>query len=255
MFVKTVSLSFFDRAMLSFRRFVTWLCFPLTLVIVYTLLFVIMQYRRRNVKEVRQKFARLMNEHGAHPILLCQNHLTCFDSVLMCSFLLNPWKFLLHYHHLPWQVFERRFVAFFPLRLLFSLMKNITLERMGDRQELLRIEEKLKYLLKGGDLVLIFPEGTRSRSGRVNTKEFQYGIGKILRDLPDCQVLCIYLRGENQGSKSTTPPYGCFVDIEMEMFKPTTSLTGLRAARDLSGQVIEKLDSMEKAYFAARGAL
>ena len=47
-------------------------------------------------------------------------------------------------------------------------------------------------------------------------------------------------------------PANSIVDIAIEVIEPTTALSGLRASRDLAQQIIGKLDSMEKGYFAKK---
>ena len=54
---------------------------------------------------------------------------------------------------------------------------------------------------------MIFPEGTRSRTGRIDTENFSYGAGRLIEHIPECQVLCIYLRGDKQNTYSSIPKF------------------------------------------------
>ncbi len=41
---------------------------------------------------------------------------------------------------------------------------------------------------------MIFPEGGRTRTGRVDTEGFSYGVGRFVKEFPDLKVMCLYLR-------------------------------------------------------------
>lgn len=120
---------------------------------------------------------------------------------------------------------------------------------MGNRQHINKALEKIKYLLHRGEFVVIFPEGKRSITGRVDTQDFQYGVGDIVREVPDCHVLCIYLRADKQQARSDAPPYNSQIDISFKMIEPKTAFIGLRASRDIANQIINQLVAQETEYF------
>lgn len=96
---------------------------------------------------------------------------------------------------------------------------------------------------------MIFPEGTRSRSGRVNTEDFPYGVGRLFCNVPDCRVMTVYLRGAGQKTYSKFPRYGETFVVRAEEFTPKTGLKGLRAQRECAKQIVNRLSEMEKDYF------
>jgi hypothetical protein len=98
---------------------------------------------------------------------------------------------------------------------------------------------------------MIFPEGGRSRTGRVDKNNFSYGVGRFIKDVEDCKVMCIYLRGDKQRSYSIIPAWGDKFYAQVEVFKPApVEETGLRAQREYAAQIINRLAQMEEKYFA-----
>ena len=53
----------------------------------------------------------------------------------------------------------------------------------------------VKSILSGGDSVLIFPEGTRSRTGKL--QEFKPGVGLIAQEL-GAPVIPVYIQGAHR---------------------------------------------------------
>ena len=118
----------------------------------------------------RREFRRLRRESPA-PLLVCANHLTMVDSFLIAIALASPWWYVAHFAALPWNMPERdNFSRTWWLRIATYVMKCIPVERGGDRREIGRTVERFSYLLSRGDVGLIFPEGGRSRSGRVDLR-------------------------------------------------------------------------------------
>ncbi len=245
-----MSLSAWERFKLNLKTVVTYIFFPIFVIPVFLAFTFIMRYRISRLQQVRASFAKLMQEREGRPTLICLNHLTRIDSVILTWALIPFWKFSYRYALFPWHVLDGA-----NLPLLCPLLKTIPFERMGDRSKIRLMRDKVIYLLSRGDLVVIFPEGTRSKSGRIDLEGFQYGVGDILRDLPHAQVLCVYLRGDKQQAKGHIPPQGSLIDISLEMIRPATALEGLRASRDLASQIVFTLDAMEKKHFAAHSTV
>ncbi len=101
--------------------------------------------------------------------------------------------------------------------------------------------ERLAHLLRSGETVLMFPESGRSRSGRVDTEATADGVGRLIKEVEGCRVLCVYLRGDAQRTWSNLPARGDTFTIATRLVEPRTDLRGLRASRDLATQVVRQL--------------
>ena len=188
------------------------------------------------------------------PVVVCANHLTMVDSFFLHLALAPLTDYLADFRRLAWNVpaienFQRN--PF--LRVLTYVGKTVPIDRAGDAAHHKRVLGKLRHLAEHGEVCAIFPEGGRSRTGRIETTEVKYGVGQILRELERPIVLCAYLRGDKQTTWGTLPAFGDTVRLSVEVLEPSTRETGLRASRDLASQVIHKLKSMEEAHFARHG--
>jgi hypothetical protein len=185
------------------------------------------------------------------PLIVCANHLTLIDSAVI-AWALGSWAwFLRHYAALPWNVPEQRnFTVSFWSRLLVYLMKCVPVVRGGDRAAVAGVLARLTHLLRRGETVLLFPEGGRSRTGRVDVANATYGIGQLIAALPGCRVLCVYLRGGSQDEWSDLPARGERFHVRLRSLEPVSSLQGMRAARDLSQQVMQALAGLEREHFS-----
>lgn len=242
-----MSLSFKERLKIYFHIFFSYLFLPLALLLNAIFISFIMRYRIRNLADARKKFADLTKQQYQNPILICLNHLTYIDSYILVNTLIPYYKMLFSYSKLPWHMIEYGYVSH-----IYMFFKAIVVKRMGTREDIKRSLEEVKFLLNKGNMVIVFPEGTRSESGRVNVNEFQYGIGNIIRDLQNVEVLTIYFRADKQLKKSKLPPYKSVFDVQFKLIKPTTSYSGLRASKDLAGQIVYTLHEMENQYFLDR---
>ncbi|HOJ51116.1 MAG TPA: lysophospholipid acyltransferase family protein [Syntrophales bacterium] len=208
-------------------------------------------YRVRNLKLIRKRWRALLKEHPG-PWLVCPNHLTMIDSFIVTYGLFSFFDHFRFYLQVPWNLPEKvNFYKNFFYSCALYLAKCIPIRRGGSREEVLGTLAKCHFLLKKGRALLIFPEGGRSRTGRVNRENCTYGVGRLLEEHPDCRVLCVYLRGDAQDNYSYFPADG---DTFTMMIKPLVpvrkGLHGLRAQRDYARQVIETLARMEEVYFA-----
>ncbi len=210
-----------------------------------------MGYRIRDLKALREACRDLFQKHRG-PWLICANHLTMIDSLLLVYGMVSLPEHFSNYRRLPWNLPERNnFQSNIVLAALCYLAKCIPVNRGGDRRQMKSVLDKCSYLLDNGHSVMIFPEGGRSRFGRVDTENFSYGVGRFIESHPSCRVLCLYLRGERQTGHTVLPRFGetLYAKAE-ELTVKKAAAGGLRGQRELARQVIDKLASMEEGYFA-----
>lgn len=210
-------------------------------------------YRVPNLKKHRKDMAALFTAHPG-PWVLCANHLTLIDSAVLSYIMFPAWRYLLHYRLLAWNLPEKRNFQRNPvMTLLCYLLKCIPVVRGGDRKDIKACYEKCGHLLGRGESIMIFPEGTRSRAGRISTDTFSYGPGRMIDNTPDCRVLCLYLRGRNQDTYSNIPAPNDIFSFAAATCDVNRDMSGRKAHRAHARQIIEKLAEMEKDYFDARG--
>ena len=208
-----------------------------------------MGYRVRHLNEARRRVAELYARHRG-PWILCPNHLTMIDSMVIAYAMAPMHRYLIQYRRLPWNLPERaNFQQNIFLALLCYLTKCIPVDRGGDRERVKSTMEKCAHLLERKESLLIFPEGTRSRTGRVDREAFSYGVGRLLVHSPDCRVMCLYLRGHGQTTYSTVPRFGESFTIQIEPFRPEMDGRGLKAQRECARQIVGHLARMEQDYF------
>jgi 1-acyl-sn-glycerol-3-phosphate acyltransferase len=238
-------------AALELQKLLGWLAFPWVSSTAIFYLRVVRGNRVKNLAEVRRRFRDIARTE--RPIMICANHLTMVDSFFVHWALASPFAYFRRYRLFAWNVpatenFQRGVL----LRLMSYLGKTVPIDRAGTPSHHKAVLGKLAHLLRHGDLVTIFPEAGRSRTGRVEVEQVAYGVGRILRDVPDALVVCVYQRGERQETWGFQPERGDELHVELEVLEPKTEHRGLRASRDLSLQVIGRIKAMEERYFAGR---
>lgn len=228
----------------------------LALVLVVPFYFLVLHalfYRVRHLREIRRQCAAEFAKHKG-PWIICANHLTMIDSFILTYTSFSLWGHFANFKKLPWNLPERsNFQSNLFLAVLCYLYKCLPVDRGGSREKMRQLLDKCIYLLKNGHAIMIFPEGHRSRTGRIDKDNFSYGVGRFIQDVEDCKVMCIYLRGDRQHRHSVLPAWGDKFYAQMEVLTPSpTSQTGLRAQRDYAAQIIHCLADMEDRYFATR---
>jgi len=211
-----------------------------------------MRWRVEGADRVRREYARLRSESDA-PVLICANHLTMFDSFAIGWALGGVSTYLRHFSWLPWNTPEEtNFASTWWKRTLVYLLKCVPVRRGADRGEVARTLDKVAFLLQQGESVLVFPEGGRSRTGRVEPENAAYGVGRLVSQVPGCRVFCVYLRGRHQESWSERPVRGEVFDVAASSLEPKTDHRGLRGSVEISRQILQRLAEMEREYFDDR---
>jgi len=212
----------------------------------------VLGYRIENVVALREEYKRLREESDA-PLLICPNHLTLIDSIVLAWAVVPWWKYVIRWNEMPWNTPERKnFARTGVTRILVFVAKCIPVSRGGERQEVAEVLNRVTHLLIRGEVALLFPEGTRSRTGRVNDESVAWGVGRIIAATPGCRVLCVYMRGDTQESWGSIPNMGDSFTIATNCFEPKSDLKGARRSRDLAVQIIGRLANMEEEYFNGR---
>lgn len=210
-------------------------------------------WRFRDLARTRKMVAAHMREHPG-PWLVCANHLTMIDSVLLAYALFPLRVCMFGFGRVPWNLPERmNFGQGLVLKTLCYLLKCVPVRRRGERARLRDDLDKCLYLLKQGQSLLVFPEGTRSRSGRVDGANIAYGVGRFAANTPDCRVLCVYLRGDGQDGHSAFPKRNERFSVAVSELRQEVRGTGLKAQRECATGIVKLLAAMEEEYFAARG--
>ena len=240
------------RLSLAVQRWATWLVAPISFTLLWIALRVIRGYRFDGLARSRREYHEIRARSDA-PMLVCANHLTLVDSFLIAWALGSPFWFFMHFSALPWNVPDQLNFAATPWRrALVYALKCLPIRRGGRRTEATQVLARVAHLLRNRESVLIFPEGGRSRSGRVEIDSAATGVGRVIRSVRGCRVLCVYLRGDRQRAYSDLPTRGDRFSIALCEIEPKTDDSGLRGSRDLVRQVVRQLRDMEKEYFDGR---
>lgn len=249
-----MDLPFGARVSLGLQRLLSYLGFAALGPVLLALYRFRFRFSAHALKEVRAEYRALRAAHPG-PLLICSNHLTLVDSIIQAVLLGSLWDYLRHPASLPWNLPEvKNFYHRFSWRLVCYLGRCIPVERGGSAERAKRAQARMRYVLDRGDAIAIFPEGKRSRDGRVDDREYSYGVGQLLNQIPHAKVLCVYLRGMRFGGFADFPKIGERFYLQLAMLRPESASQGLRRARELSAQVIARIKAMEADYFALREA-
>ncbi len=209
------------------------------------------QEARVQLSLLRRQY-RAIRAEARGPLVICVNHLTLVDSLIAIWALAPAWRYVVRPREFPWNLPERR--NFFERGLLLKigciLVKCLPVRRGGSPEEERRLHARIPLLLRKGESLMIFPEGGRSRGGRVDPGAVSYAVGSLLQRVPEAAVLCLYLRGEGQETYGDLPKQREKFRARLRLIRPSTELEGLRGARELSRQVARGLEALEREHFS-----
>lgn len=210
------------------------------------------RYRISQLGEVRRRFQEIAAEPG--PLAICANHLTFIDSALILwAFGSGRWywqNFDKFSWNLPAGDFFRKKLFH---RFMGTISKCLFIHRNGSKEHKESVLKVCAHLLKSGEVITLFPEGKRSRTGRFDPNNLTFGIGKIVSELGSCRVLCVYLRGDRQDTYSNYPARGSKFHLDMELIYARTAKAGREGYQEVVSQVGQSIKAMEDRYFACGG--
>jgi hypothetical protein len=184
------------------------------------------------------------------PLIICANHLTFIDSALIVWALGSlPW-YLMNYKKFSWNlpagdVFKKNFFY----RIIGYIAKCIFIHRDGSKEHKTNVLAMCKHLLQSGEIVTIFPEGRRSRSGIFESEKMVYGVGKLVAEIGPSNILCIYLRSDKQKTYTNFPPIGSNFHVDMRVIETTAPSNDRDGYAVVVKKVSETIKSMETNYF------
>ena len=98
-----------------------------------------------------------------------------------------------------------------------------------------------------------FRKGGRSRSGRVELEAAAYGVGRIVKALPGCRVLCVYLRGDGQEQLLRPAARAASASaVAVACSSRSRDAGGLRGSLEIARQIVARLAELERSHFDAR---
>ncbi len=239
------------RVALAVQRAVCLTLSPLTTLATLVILRFRLRLRFAGTRELRRSYRSFRRTSDA-PLLVCGNHLTMIDSALIAYALGSPLWYVLHFASLPWNVPDRNVFAARPWQqVLTYAFKCLPIERGGSRVEVADTIARFTHLLRRGEVGMIFPEGGRSRTGRIEVENAAYGVGRIVKSVPGCRVLCVYLRGDAQREYSAVPQRGDTLRARIAWLEPKSDRRGLRGSLDISRQILSRLAELEREHLDA----
>lgn len=248
-----MSLTSKEEKSLALQHYVAWVNFFWFAPIYIFVLRFIARYRIRDLKAFRAKAKQFMQDAGTRPVILCSNHLTLIDSMLI-TWALSPFSDVLrNFHRVPWHMPEfANFAKNIWLRAMCYLGKSIYVKRGGGAKDRRKSIDQIHWLMRYNHVFCLFPEGGRSRSGRVEADSATYSVGEYVQHHPNARIVCMYIRGDSQESWGKWPKLGSTLEADIRELKIETIEEGRKGARDISRRIIEELIAMEKLYFEKR---
>jgi 1-acyl-sn-glycerol-3-phosphate acyltransferase len=177
----------------------------------------------------------------AGPAVLCANHLSFFDSVLMMMTLDRPVHFIGKADYLDsWKT-----------RRLFPAMGMIPIDRDSGTRAMVALDAAAEVLRDGG-LVCVFPEGTRSRDGHLHRGHI--GAARVAITV-GCPILPVGIVGTREiqppGTRLPRPWRACSISIGAPLVATDIENSRRSAARALTDTLMERIAELSGQQYVA----
>ncbi|MBX9768022.1 MAG: 1-acyl-sn-glycerol-3-phosphate acyltransferase [Bdellovibrionales bacterium] len=207
---------------------------------IYFTLRYLMGHKFLHLKECRQQYTELIN--SGRGFLVCSPHWTYADPFLLVVVLSPFWKLFSEYRRVPWNLAQMKYVTHPFYFLIYYFLKCLPVSRGADPEARAATYEFGQFLLKNGQVLIIFPEGRRSEGTEIDTGRPAFGIDRIAGPTPEVDLMCIYLRGNHQVKKSSFPAFGSTYDLrwdvstaaQLQQSNPETKSVAIGALKKLS---------------------
>ncbi|MEZ4814623.1 MAG: lysophospholipid acyltransferase family protein [Bdellovibrionota bacterium] len=197
-----------------------------------------------------RKYYRELTQEGSLPLLICPNHMTYVDSIILIYAFGNHFWYGLNFKKHMWNLVAKEYSKNPLFRFVCYLSKCIYVDREKEKSQNYPALNTAISLLKMHEVVLIFPEGRRSKTGRFDDTKLAYGVGKVVKEVGECNVLCTYLRCPEQGEKSSGFfPRNAHYSILTELVHYKAHELGSEAVSKITEDIATRIKVLEKEYF------
>ena len=178
--------------------------------------------------------------HG--PAVLCANHLSFFDSVVVMMTVDRPVYF----------IGKAQYLDSWKTRRLFPALGMIPIDRDNGAKATVALDAAAD-VLRSGALLCIFPEGTRSRDGQLHRGYI--GAARIAIAV-GCPILPVGIVGTREiqppGARLPRPGRSCSVAIGSPLRADDVELSRRRSvARALTNQTMERIAELSGQQYVA----
>ena len=176
------------------------------------------------------------------PAVLCANHLSFFDSVLIMMTIDRPIYF----------IGKADYLGSWKSRRLFPAMGMIPIDRDNGAKAMLALDVAAE-VLHAGALLCVFPEGTRSRDGRLHRGYI--GAARLAIRV-GCPILPVGIVGTREiqppGARLPRPRRSCSISIGAPLVTTDVEMNSRRStARALTNELMVRIAELSGQQYVA----
>lgn len=206
-------------------------------------------YKIKDHKKWR-RFYKELTDKKQPPLVICANHLTFVDSILLMYAFGNHCWYAFNFRRHPWNLVAKEYSKNLIFHSVCYLSKCLYLDRQSEKSQSYPTLNTAVNLLRLGEIILVFPEGRRSKTGRFDDSKLAYGIGKMITEVGECRVLCSYIRAPEQGDvPKSFPSMNSNFQILTELVHYKSKDFGEQAVAKITEDIASQIKNLETQYF------